>query len=89
MAHAPRDVHAETLAMIRQVSRELGRPIGTLVDLAGPKIRLGPLPGDAIECAADAEFRFVRGDVPRAPDELMRFRTRGKPTSLQNVRTSF
>jgi pyruvate kinase len=32
-----------------------------LVDLAGPKIRLGELPGGAIECMAGEEFRFVRG----------------------------
>jgi pyruvate kinase len=71
MAHAGPDVQSETLAMIRQVSRELHQPIAVLVDLAGPKIRLGELPAGALECELNAEFRFVRGDEPRAPDELV------------------
>jgi pyruvate kinase len=71
MAHADRAVQAETLAMIRQTSREIGVPIAVLVDLAGPKIRLGELPDGALECDLDAEFRFVRGHESRAPDELV------------------
>lgn len=46
------------------------RPIGVLVDLAGPKIRLGIIPGDGITCRADDVFRFVRGDQPKSPNEL-------------------
>ena len=71
MAHATRDEHAQTLSMIRQTSRELRRPIGVLVDLAGPKIRLGQLAGDAIACDLGAEFRMVRGDRARGPGELV------------------
>ncbi|MEX0979351.1 MAG: pyruvate kinase, partial [Pirellulales bacterium] len=71
MAHATREVHAETLSMIRQTGRELRRPIAVLVDLAGPKIRLGQLIGDAIECELGAEFRMVRGGQARAPGELV------------------
>ena len=37
--------HIETLATIRRVSQELKQPIAVLVDLAGPKIRLGEIPG--------------------------------------------
>ena len=42
-----------------------------LVDLAGPKIRLGELPGGQLDCTPGAEFRFVRGDDARQPDELV------------------
>ena len=42
-----------------------------LVDLAGPKIRLGELPGDLIDCEPDAEFRFIRGDVSAHPHDLI------------------
>jgi pyruvate kinase len=62
--------HAATLASIRQVSRELAQPIAVLVDLAGPKIRLGELPGGAIDCVAGAEFRFVRGTHAAQPNDL-------------------
>jgi pyruvate kinase len=71
MAHAGPDVQSETLAMIRQVSRDLRTPIAVLVDLAGPKIRLGELPGGALQCELGTEFRFVRGDASRSPDELV------------------
>jgi pyruvate kinase len=69
-AHATLDVHAETLGFVRQVSGVLGMPIGVLMDLAGPKIRLGELPDGQIDCTLDAEFRFIRGDVARDPHEL-------------------
>jgi pyruvate kinase len=52
------------------VSQDLHQPIAVLVDLAGPKIRLGELPGGMIDCAADAEFRFVRGTQSHEPGEL-------------------
>jgi pyruvate kinase len=70
MAHASPDEHGQTLAAIRQVSKDLQQPIAVLVDLAGPKIRLGELPGDMIECVLGAEFHFVRGTEGRAPGEL-------------------
>jgi pyruvate kinase len=39
----------------------LGWPVGVLVDLAGPKIRLGELPGDALELHEGDRIDFVRG----------------------------
>ncbi len=71
MAHGDRREHAQAVADIRQVSREAGRPVGILVDLAGPKIRLGQLLQDPIVCEEGAEFRFVRGDTPERPDDLV------------------
>ena len=70
-AHGTRDEHEETFGNIRRVARETGRPVGILIDLAGPKIRLGPLLDDPTECHRDAEFRFIRGEVPGAADELV------------------
>ncbi len=71
MAHASRSVHLESLEMIREASRLLRQPIAVLADLAGPKIRLGELPGDAIECEAGARYRFVRGSEATAMNELV------------------
>jgi pyruvate kinase len=69
-AHASLEAHTETLAAIRKTSADLDSPIAVLVDLAGPKIRLGELPGDRIDCALGAEFRFVRGERSDRADEL-------------------
>ena len=41
MSHATHDGMRERVAMIRSVEEETGRPIGILVDLQGPKLRLG------------------------------------------------
>lgn len=42
-SHNSHDFHARAIATIRKVSEEVGRPIGILQDLAGPKIRTGLL----------------------------------------------
>jgi pyruvate kinase len=54
---------------IRQVSRELNQPLAILVDLAGPKIRLGQIDGDSTLCDLGETFFFVAGE-PQAPNEL-------------------
>src|SRR5208337_2667229 len=41
MSHASHDAMRERVAMIRALEEETGRPIGILVDLQGPKLRLG------------------------------------------------
>ena len=41
MSHASHDGMRERVAMIRSLEEETGRPIGVLVDLQGPKLRLG------------------------------------------------
>ena len=41
MSHTTHDRMRELVAAIRDVEREHGRPIGILVDLQGPKLRVG------------------------------------------------
>ena len=43
MAHGSRESHTQAVKDIRQASEETELPAGILVDLAGPKIRLGQL----------------------------------------------
>jgi pyruvate kinase len=69
MAHGELDEHAAVIQRVRSISQTARRPIGVLVDLAGPKIRLGEIAGDAIECVLDDEFVFV-GGAPRSDREL-------------------
>ncbi len=71
MAHGSIEEHTETAGMIRQVSRDLNRPIGILVDLAGPKIRLGELPGGQIDLQQGCPVKFVRGKSSDKTDELV------------------
>lgn len=69
-AHGQTAEHAETLGRIRQASREVGQPVAVLVDLAGPKIRLGEIPGGQLHCQAGQRVRFVRSSEPLLPGEL-------------------
>lgn len=41
MSHLPREKLPEKVEAIRTIEREAKRPIGILVDLQGPKLRLG------------------------------------------------
>lgn len=68
-AHGNREEHQSVVDDIRAAAAAAARPVGILVDLAGPKIRLGPLQQDPLECKLNAEFVFVRGE-PKAPNEL-------------------
>lgn len=71
MAHDSQIEHEKTISLIRDISHSLGRPIGILVDLAGPKIRLGQLFQDPLECQVGARFDFVRGATPSHTNELV------------------
>ena len=71
MAHGSVPEHQETLDRIRRMSDAVARPVGVLVDLAGPKIRLGELPGGAVECVEGSLIRFVRGTESAVPDAFV------------------
>ncbi len=55
MSHASHDAMRQRVAMIRSLEEETGRPIGILVDLQGPKLRLGVF--------ADGGAELHKGDV--------------------------
>ena len=58
MSHASHEKMKELTQAIRKVEAEAGRPIGILVDLQGPKLRLGPIKGDKIEIEIGDEVVF-------------------------------
>lgn len=68
-SHGTHDEHSAVVAAIRSISRELGRHVAILQDLCGPKMRLGPIPGDFVDCALGEEFTLVAGDS-QSPREL-------------------
>ena len=53
-AHGTRDEHQQRVDAIREAAGKLGQPVGVLVDLAGPKIRLGELPGGQLRLQSPA-----------------------------------
>ena len=48
MSHTSQERMRELVAMIRAVERDTGRPIGMLIHLQGPKLRLGTFTGGAV-----------------------------------------
>ena len=70
-SHGRQEDHARVFHAIRALEAEMGRPIGILQDLQGPKIRIGALVGGKIELAAGDAVRFVltgaEGDAQSIP----------------------
>ncbi len=69
-AHGTREQHAQALADIRQASTACGISVGVLLDLAGPKLRLGQLSTDPLVCEVGMRVTFVRGETATAKGEL-------------------
>ncbi|MBN1833989.1 MAG: pyruvate kinase, partial [Deltaproteobacteria bacterium] len=65
-SHGNHDSHIQTLQFIREASKEVGREIGILQDLAGPKIRLGKVPGGerVLQTGERITLSPVEGDDP-------------------------
>ncbi|RVU14760.1 pyruvate kinase [Methylobacterium oryzihabitans] len=58
-SHGSHEDHAKVHAAIRALEREVGRPIGILQDLQGPKIRIGTVRDGRLELVAGETVRFV------------------------------
>jgi len=69
-SHGTHDEHSAVLADIRNLAREMGRHVGVLQDLCGPKVRLGPIPGDLVECPPGQEFTLLADRKSDDPHEL-------------------
>jgi len=48
----------------------MGRHLGVLQDLCGPKMRLGPIPGDLVECPLGEDFTLVTERTSDSSREL-------------------
>ncbi|HEY3636660.1 MAG TPA: pyruvate kinase [Rhizomicrobium sp.] len=70
MSHTPHQLLAELHGRVRALEREDGRPIGILVDLQGPKIRLGQLPGGARQLETGAHVKFMLDTESRGTDAI-------------------
>ncbi len=60
MAHGSREVHQQAVADIRAASQNVNHEVGILVDLAGPKIRIGQMASEPITIETGATIRFVK-----------------------------
>jgi len=81
-SHGDPDEHAATLRAIREVADASGRMLAVLQDLGGPKIRLGPIPGDSVDCQPGDEFVLTADRTSDDPHQLT-CTDRGVPGELR------
>jgi pyruvate kinase len=62
LSHGPVEEHLVRLARVRAVAELVGRPIGVLADLPGPKIRAGQFPEGGVSLVAGAFVHLRAGD---------------------------
>ncbi|CAN5489203.1 pyruvate kinase [soil metagenome] len=64
MSHTSHKLFQELHGTIRNVEAKLGRPIGILTDLQGPKLRLGTFKDKSAQIVAGQEFTFDSDPEP-------------------------
>jgi len=75
-SHGTHQDHAATARQVRELRKELDRPVALIADLQGPKLRIGDLPGGSVELERGeyvtiaGEDSACDGDVPVAPAVL-------------------
>jgi pyruvate kinase len=70
-AHGDRAEHQARVDAIHGIAAKMRRPVAILVDLAGPKIRLGKIPDDQVTLAAGDTVRFIRGEKTTSPTDMV------------------
>ena len=83
LSHGSFDEHAARLARVRACASELGRPVGVLADLPGPKIRAGHFPDGGVSLVAGSYVRLRPGDQASTAG-VIRI---DYPTLLEDLRT--
>ncbi len=70
-SHGKQEDHLALCEMIRSLEKSVGRPIGVMADLQGPKLRVGTFVEGKAKLAAGQSFRLdldpTPGDTNRAP----------------------
>lgn len=64
LSHGSHEEHTERYRRVRETATAANRNIGVLVDLQGPKIRLGTFVEGSAELVAGADFTITTDDVP-------------------------
>ncbi|UFN48744.1 pyruvate kinase [Roseomonas sp. OT10] len=70
-SHGTHDGHAANIATIRALEQKVGRPIGILADVQGPKLRVGQFQGGRVQLQTGQAFRL---DLSPTPGDVRRVR---------------
>ena len=69
-SHGSHAEHQARYDAIRDIEAEIGRPLGVLADLQGPKLRVGTFAQGPIRLEADARVRFDLDPAPGTVDRV-------------------
>ena len=69
-SHGTHDDHRRLCGLVREAARRAGRVVAVLQDLSGPKIRTGPLAGEAFTLANGDTLRIALGDFAGGPGRV-------------------
>ena len=68
LSHGRVEEHVERLHAVRLAAERVGKVVGVLADLPGPKIRAGQLPPDGVLLAEGARLSLVPGVAPSSAE---------------------
>ena len=74
MSHATPDMLREAHGIIRKIETEFSRPVGILIDLQGPKLRVGKFESGAMRLTEGDIVSFVRRESVGGLGRVGRFR---------------
>ncbi len=69
-SHGTHEDHKAVYDYIRQVEHKVGRPIGVLADLQGPKLRIGTFADGPVTLSAGQKFRFDMDSAPGTSERV-------------------
>jgi pyruvate kinase len=70
LSHGTHDDHRLSISHVRAAAKDVGRPLAILMDLQGPKIRIGTFATPGVELVAGATFTVTTADVPGSAERV-------------------
>src|SRR4051812_44305768 len=61
LSHGTHEDHARRIQRVREVSRDSGEPVALLLDLPGPKFRVGDIAGNSLHLADGSRVFLAEG----------------------------
>lgn len=70
MSHGDHEFHGENIRRVREVIRKTGKPIAVLVDLQGPKLRVGTIGNGGVLLETDKLVTLTPEEVEASPERI-------------------
>src|SRR5512143_2835946 len=70
LSHGSHEEHARIYDLLRQISQGMEKPLCILLDLQGPKVRIGNLPGNEIKLTQGQKVTLTTEPDATAPGDI-------------------